>query len=123
VLSQLATEKAGLQQVRQFGQQMVMDHSQANQEVQAVAKQQNLTQSSKPDLASMATQRRLQASSAAVFDWAYTRDMLQDDQQDVADFQKEATSGRDPVLKAFAQKCLPVLQYDLQMTQQISGRR
>jgi putative membrane protein len=119
-LGRLATEKGGSQQVRQFGQQMVTDHSQANQELQALAKQQNLTLPTKPDSASAATEQRLRASSGAAFDTAYTRDMLQDHQEDIADFQKEASSGQDPTLKAFAQKYLPVLQHHLQMAQQIS---
>jgi putative membrane protein len=122
-LGRLATEKAGSQQVRQFGQQMVTDHSQANQELQAVAKQQNLSLPTEPDAASMATEERLRASSGTAFDTAYTRDMVQDHQQDVADFQKEATSGQDPALKGFAQKYLPVLQHHLQMAQQLSGGR
>jgi putative membrane protein len=123
MLGGLATEKAGSQQVRQFGQQMVTDHSQANQELQAIAEQQNLTLPSKPDSASAATEQRLQASSGAAFDSAYARDMVQDHQQDVADFQKESSSGHDPALKAFAQKYLPVLQHHLQMAQQINADR
>jgi putative membrane protein len=119
-LGRLATEKAGSDQVRQFGQQMVTDHSQANQELQAIAKQRNLTLPTKPDAASSATEQRLQASSGAAFDSAYTHDMVQDHQKDVADFQKEASSGQDPALKAFAQKYLPVLQHHLQMAQQIN---
>ena len=122
-LGQLAAEKAGSQPVRQFGQQMVQDHSQANQELQAIAKQQNLTLPSKPDSASVATEQRLQTSSGTAFDSAYTRNMVRDHQKDVADFQKEATSGQDPALKAFARKYLPVLQHHLQMAQQISGGR
>jgi putative membrane protein len=122
-LGRLATEKAGSQQVRQFGQQMVTDHSQANQELQAIAKQQSLTLPSKPDSASLSTQQRLQATSDAVFDSAYARDMVQDHQQDIVDFQKEASSGQNPALKAFAQKYLPVLQHHLEMAQQISRER
>ncbi len=123
VLGQLATQKAGSDQVRQFGQQMVTDHSQANQELQAIAKQQNLTLPTKPNSASAATEQRLKNSSGTAFDTAYTRDMVQDHQQDVAEFQKEATSGQDPALKGFAQKYLPVLQHHLQMAQQISGSK
>jgi putative membrane protein len=120
-LGKLAAQKAGNQQVRQFGQQMVTDHSQANQELMAIAKQQNLTLPTKPDSASVATEQRLQASSGTAFDSAYAKDMVQDHQQDVADFQKEASSGQDPALKAFAQKYLPVLQRHLQMAQQLSS--
>jgi putative membrane protein len=118
-LGRLATEKGGWPQVRQFGQQMLTDHSQANQELQAIAKQQNLTLPSKPDSTSVAMEQHRQASSGAAFDSAYARDMIQDHQQDVADFEKGADSGQDPALKAFAQEYLPVLQHHLQMAQQI----
>ena len=76
VLGRLATEKAGSEQVRQYGQQMVTDHSQANQELQAIAKQQNLTLPTRPDAASAATEQRLQSSSGSAFDSAYARDMV-----------------------------------------------
>jgi putative membrane protein len=122
-LGRLATQKAGSQQVRQFGQQMVTDHTQANQELQAIAKQQNLTLPTKPDSASTAMEQRLQARSGTAFDSAYTQDMVQDHQKDVAEFEREANTGQDPALKAFAQKYLPVLQRHLQMAQQISGGR
>jgi len=58
----------------------------------------------------------------AAFDSAYTKDMVRDHQQDVADFQKEAQSGQDPALKAFAQKYLPTLQEHLQMAQALSKK-
>ncbi|MBV8675203.1 MAG: DUF4142 domain-containing protein [Acidobacteriaceae bacterium] len=37
-------------------------------------------------------------------------------------FQKEADSGQDPQLKAFAQKYLPKLQQHLQMAQSLAAR-
>jgi putative membrane protein len=43
------------------------------------------------------------------------KDMVQDHQEDVADFRKEAETGQDPQLKAFAAKYLPVLEKHLQM--------
>jgi putative membrane protein len=116
-LGQLATTNAKSPQVRQFGQQMVTDHTQANQELQAIDKQESLTLPAKPDAADSAAEQRLQASKGAAFDTAYTRDMIKDHQQDIAEFQKEATTGKDPALKAFAQKYLPVLKHHLEMAQ------
>jgi putative membrane protein len=119
-LGQLATKNGASPQVRQFGQQMVTDHTKANQELQAIAKQQNVTLPTKPDAASMATEQRLQATTGGAFDAAYARDMVEDHQKDIADFQKEATSGQDPALKAFAEKYLPVLQHHLQLAQTLN---
>jgi putative membrane protein len=121
-LGQLAIKNAASPQVRQFGQQMVTDHTQANQDLQAIARQQNLTLPDKPDAASHAKEQRLQASTGAAFDAAYARDMVEDHQQDIADFQKEAMSGKDPALKAFAQQYLPVLKQHLQMAQTLDKK-
>jgi putative membrane protein len=121
-LGQLAAKNASSPQVRQFGQQMVTDHTQANQELQTIARQQNRTLPSKPDAASQAKEQRLQDSTGTTFDTAYARDMVEDHQQDIADFQQEATSGKDPALKAFAQKYLPVLKHHLEMAQAIDRK-
>jgi len=59
----------------------------------------------------------------AAFDAAYTKDMVQDHAQDVADFKREAQSGQDPALKAFARKTLPVLQQHLQMAQSVTAKQ
>jgi putative membrane protein len=48
--------------------------------------------------------------------------MVQDHQEDVADFQKEATSGQDPALKSFAQKYLPVLKQHLGMAESLQAK-
>jgi putative membrane protein len=121
-LGQLAIKNAASPQVRQFGQQMVTDHTQANQDLQAIARQQNFTLPDKLDSASHAKEQRLQASTGATFDAAYARDMVEDHQQDIADFQREASSGKDPSLKAFAQKYLPVLKHHLEMAQTIDKK-
>ncbi|HEY0184177.1 MAG TPA: DUF4142 domain-containing protein [Rhodopila sp.] len=114
-LGQVATQKASDPKVRQFGQQMITDHTQANQELQQIAKQQELTIPTKPGAADHAKQQQLETMKGAAFDAAYMQDMVRDHQQDVADFRHEATAGQDPALKGFAQKYLPVLEHHLQM--------
>jgi putative membrane protein len=43
--------------------------------------------------------------------------MVQDHQNDVADFRKQSETGQDPDLKAFAAKYLPAIERHLQMAQ------
>jgi len=116
-LGQIAAQNASSQQVKDFGQRMVTDHTQANQELLQIAQQENLTLPTQPDSKDQATQKRLGALTGSAFDSAYTKDMVQDHRQDIAEFKREAQSGQDPALKAFAQKTLPVLQQHLQMAQ------
>lgn len=114
-LGQLAMQNAGSSAVKQFGQQMVTDHTQANQELIQIGKQKNLDLPTTPGPVNAATELRLRANKGASFDTAYMQDMIEDHQTDVNAFQQEATQGKDPALKAFAQKYLPVLQHHLQM--------
>jgi putative membrane protein len=116
-LGHMAEQKAASPRVKQFGQRMVNDHSQANQELQQIARQQNLDLPTQPDSKDRTTEQRLGGMNGAAFDSAYARDMVNDHQQDIAAFRKEADSGTDPALKGFAQKYLPVLQQHLQMAQ------
>jgi putative membrane protein len=122
-LGQLAQQNARSQQVKDFGQRMVTDHNQANQELQQIAQSENLTLPTAPDSKDQELQKRLSALKGTAFDAAYTQDMVKDHQQDIAEFKREAQSGQDPALKAFAQKTLPVLQQHLQMAQAASAQK
>ncbi len=116
-LGQLALQNASSQQIKSFGQRMITDHSQANQELQQIAQTESITLPTTPDSKDLAKQRRLNALKGTAFDAAYTQDMVSDHQQDIAEFRHEAQSGQDPALKAFAQKTLPILQQHLQLAE------
>ena len=114
-LGQLAQSHAGSAGARRFGQQMVKDHTKANAQLKQVAAQQGVTLPAAPGPEEQATKARLAGLSGAAFDRAYISDMVEDHEKDVADFKKEAATGKDPAVKAFAAKTLPTLQMHLQM--------
>jgi putative membrane protein len=116
-LGQLAAQKASSPQVKQFAQRMVTDHTQANQELMRLGKSENLNLPTQLDTKHKSEMDRLSTMSGNAFDAAYMQHMVQDHEKAVADFQKQAQSGSDPALKAFAQKQLPTLQQHLQMAQ------
>lgn len=118
MMGQIAEKNAASPQVKQFGQRMVTDHTQANQELMTIARGQNITLPTTPDPKDRSTSERLSNTKGQAFDTAYMRDMVQDHEQDIADFQKEAQNGQNPQLKAFAQKYLPVLQQHLQLAKE-----
>ena len=120
---QLAARKGGSPQVKQFGQRMVTDHTQANDELQQIAQQENLTLPTKPGTTQLAENRRLSGLTGGAFDSEYASYETRDHQQDVAEFRREAQSGKHPALKAFAQKYLPILRQHLQMAQALSTPR
>jgi putative membrane protein len=121
-LGNLAKEKASNSDVKQFADRMVTDHSRANDELKQWAQQNKVTLPTELDAKHRATRDRLAKLSGDAFDKAYMRDMLADHRQDVAAFQREAKSGKDADLKAWAGKTLPTLQEHLKLAQQTAAK-
>jgi len=121
--AQLAEQRATSPQIKQFAHRMTTDHTAANTELQQIAKQANINLSSQPTGKDAAEEQKLRGLNGAAFDQAYAQGQLQDHRETVELFQKEASSGEDPALKAFAQKTLPILQQHLQMAEALNTKR
>jgi len=93
-----------------FGKQMIADHGKMNDELAAVAKQKGVEPPASPDLASQAKGAVVGAMPGKSFDSQYVSSQLDDHQETLALFQKEAESGQDPALKALASKGIPLIQ-------------
>jgi putative membrane protein len=117
-MGKLATEKAANEKVKQFGERMVTDHTKASAELKAIAAKKGMTLPDSPKPKDQATIEKLSKLSGPAFDKAYMRDMVKDHQKDVAEFQKEATNGSDPDLKAWAGTTLPILQEHLKLARE-----
>jgi putative membrane protein len=120
-LGNLAKDHASGDAVKQFGQKMVDDHSKANDQLKSVASQSGVTLPTDIGAKHQAELDRLSKLNGAAFDRAYMQLMVRDHRKDVADFQKEANSGKDANLKKFASETLPTLQMHLQMAQQAAS--
>lgn len=121
-LGNLTKDKASNDDVKQFGDKMVSDHSKANDELKSLAEQKNITLPSSIAAKDKATEARLSKLSGDSFDKAYMHDMVADHEHDVAAFRKEAKSGKDPDLKAFASKTLPTLEDHLKMAKDTAAK-
>ena len=109
-MGQLAADKASSPDVKSFGQQMVDDHSKANDDLKGVASKDGLTLPDAPSAKQQAMYDKLSKMSGTEFDKAYVRDMVADHQEDVREFQKESSSGKNDDVKGFASRTLPVIQ-------------
>ncbi len=119
--SQLALTKAQNPKVRAFAQQMVDDHTKANQELAALAASKNVRVPEGPSLVQEGKIKLLGTADGADFDKRYMESMgLQAHRDTVALFEKGARDARDPDVKAFAQKTLPKLKHHLEMAQQLA---
>jgi putative membrane protein len=121
-LGRVAAAKGASDEVRQFGQRMVDDHSKANSELMQIASGKGMTLPTAPDPKHQAEMQKLTSLSGEKFDKEYVKMMLKDHKKDVAEFQKEAGRGMDAEIKAFAASTLPTLQEHLQMIQRINDK-
>jgi putative membrane protein len=119
-LSRLALQKSSDPAVKKFAQQMVTDHTKANEALKAAAVSEGLTPPAQLDAEHKELVDKFNAMSGPSFDQAYKRQMLKDHDETVAKFEKEAASGGSAVQK-FASSTLPTLKSHLTMAQELNG--
>lgn len=120
-LGRWAAQKGTSDAVKQFGQRMVTDHGQANQELMSLASSKGITLPTSLDEKHQQDVAKITSMSGAEFDRAYSKLMLKDHEKDVKEFERQSTKGADPDLKAFAAKTLPTLQEHLQLARTLPG--
>ena len=120
-LGQLAADKGSSQPVKDFGQRMVKDHSQANDQLKGIAAGKNVPLPDSLDAKDKALYDRLSGLSGEAFDKAYMRAMIKDHMEDVADFQSEAKTAHDQDIRSFVSMTLPTLRDHLKMAREVGG--
>lgn len=118
-LGELAQQQAATPEVQQFGQRMVEDHGQANDQLMQIAQQKGIELPQELPQDAQQLYDELQQKSGQEFDQAYMDEMVSDHQKDVDEFQRYVETGQDPDLTAFAEQTLPILEEHLQMAQEI----
>lgn len=116
-LGKLAQDKASSQDVKDFGQKMVEDHSKANDELKDTAEKLGASLPNHVSATQLAEKAKLSALSGTHFDRAYMSAMVKDHREDVAAFKREAASGRNEEIKSFASKTLPTLEEHLRLAE------
>ncbi len=119
-MGQLAQQNGQSQQVKDFGQRMVTDHSKANDELKQVAQQENVTLPTSPSSHDQAEYNKLSKLHGEAFDKAYAKMMVSDHKKDISEFQREADSGDNPAAKNWASETLPTLKEHLQLAEKIN---
>jgi putative membrane protein len=116
-LGKLATQKAESDQVKQFGQRMVDDHSKANQQLKQLASTKGVTLPTSLDKTSQKEYDKLSKLSGAQFDREYMDHMVSDHKKDISEFKSEAKKAKDADVKQFASSTLPTLEEHLNLAQ------
>lgn len=119
---QIASNKGQTPAVKQFGERMVKDHTELGKKLDtAIAKSNNqsLPKNAPLDSEAQASLKNFQSASNSAFDHVYIDAMVTDHKKDIAEFESYAASGDDPVIRAAAQKALPILKMHLAMAEKI----
>jgi len=112
-LGELAQQKASNQRVKDFGAMMVRDHSKLNDELKSLAAMKNITLPPAPGEDHMDDIKKLSEKSGKEFDKDYIKLMIDDHEKDIDKFEKCSKDAKDPDLRAFAEKTLPILRKHL----------
>jgi putative membrane protein len=119
-LGQLAQQKSQSDDVKQFGQKMVEDHTQLGDQMKSIAQQLGIQEPKGPPKKDKQLMAKLEGLSGPQFDEAYIQAMVKDHKQDLKEFQDEAQAAQNRNVKQAAQQGAGVISQHLQMIQQIA---
>ncbi len=120
-LGKLAADKSQSEDVKQFAQRMVNDHSQMGDKwFKPVAKEIGVSEPKGPSKKDKKLIEKLQGLSGQQFDTEYIQAMVKDHKEDLKDFQGEAQAAQDPNVKQIAEQGSKVVSQHLQMIEQIA---
>lgn len=116
----VALERSQNEQVRQFAQQMIADHTASTTELQTLAAGKNVTLPTAVSDDRRSDIDKLRARTGNDFDRDFMRMMVKDHERMARLFERESERGTDADAKAFAAKNLPVIQNHLTMARSLS---
>ncbi|MCA1818087.1 MAG: DUF4142 domain-containing protein [Acidobacteria bacterium] len=120
--ARVALERASSDQVKQYAQKMIDDHTANNAELQQLAASKGVALPNAPDPKHQAELDKLSKLSGAQFDAEYVRNSGVKDHAAMEKLMtKESGGGRDADAKAFAAKTLPAVQQHLQMARDLAA--
>jgi putative membrane protein len=120
-LGNLALATSTNTSVKDYANMMVTDHTKANNELMAIAKNKNVIFPTTLDAEHQAKSDSLHKLSGAAFDKAYVATMVAGHQKMLNLLQTEASNGIDVGLKDFANQTTPVVQMHLEHAQKLQS--
>jgi len=119
-LGKLAAKKGASDDVKQFGAMMVTDHTKLGDKMKVVAGDIGEKPPTMMAASGMATKTKLEVLSGKTFDESYIKSMVQDHEDDLAAFKKEAAEGTSPEVKKAAHQGEMVVAKHLEMIKKIA---
>jgi putative membrane protein len=122
MLGNLALQKSSSDEIKQFAQKLVDDHTAANNELKTLAASKSATLPADVNAKQRSTYDKLSALSGDEFDREFAKVMVKDHEKAVGLFRKQSDRGDDADVKAFAARTLPALQGHLEMARSLNDR-
>ena len=119
-LGKIGAEKAKSADVKQFAERMVKDHSKANKELKAAAKAANIPVPEQIDEKHQKHVDVFKNYKGDNFDRDYAKHMVADHTEAVTLFSRASKEAKNPQIRAFAARTLPVLQEHLEQATKLS---
>ncbi|WP_088890508.1 DUF4142 domain-containing protein [Leptolyngbya ohadii] len=119
--SQLALQKSSNEEVREYAERMIQEHTLANQRLQPIAARYGVQLPTGVDPLSAAISQRLSQLSGQEFDRGYMQAQASAHMRTVALFQTQIAQGQAPEAKAYASALLPNVQDHYQMANAMSN--
>ncbi len=120
--AQYVKDHASSQDVKDFAQKMIDDHSKANDQLKDWASKNNVTLPTQLTGKEETTYNRLSKMNGDSLDKAYMQTMLTDHRKDIAEFEHEANHGTNPELKQWAENTVPTLKEHLSLAEQTAPK-
>ncbi len=113
-LGKLAAEKGGSDAVKDFGNQMVKDHTEISDNLKEVAAKLNVTVPTELNAKHQAMVDKFSKLSGAEFDNAYVPAMVKDHKEDISEFEHADHTVKNADLKKFIEDSTSVMKDHLQ---------
>jgi len=120
VTGNLALEKSQNAEIKTFAQQMVTDHTKANQKLGDIARKLDISVPDEAALTDKVKEVILEWREES-FDKSYVNNQVDAHEKAVELFKKEAASSDKAELKAFASETLPTLQHHLEQAKALQA--
>jgi putative membrane protein len=118
--SQLALSQSQNPRVRQLAQQMIDDHTKAQNQLQSLASSKGAVLPQQLDSIHQGMVNNLQNKSGSDFDKAYVQTQVTAHHDTIANVQAESSNGSDSDVKSMADQLLPQLRMHLQMAEDVN---
>jgi putative membrane protein len=122
-LGQLAANQAAGQNVKDFAQMLVTDHTNDYQQLGMLASKTGSTIPKGLDAKQEKMVAPFEKLKGAAFDRQFAREMVMGHQKAIAAYKREAQDGQNADIKAYATQTLPTLQKHLEAAEGLHGAR